>query len=400
MRVLSISGKKRSTKRRSSKLRRRKGRYSGGGNSEEEVQKKQFERLAQATQAAQIEEFKNDEENSTQVPANNDTDDGVDPMYDFKKDGVFNSLARLTPFQQIRDFKGKITDYFEEEENKIEDDTFNNLFANDSNTFIDNINRIINRTMSVPGLLSDAEKNKINNFNLLIILISRFIDRVKTQNTDIRKRMLMLLFAIMHGISVVQSELKKIKPDIDIPDIPQPANVYFDVLKLSDGLTPDEINDMTRAITSMKETMNESNSINVQGKDLKIIYDEILQPLYNKLTEVSDPERMNGIPTGITPASLPPGESLDRKVDNKPQVSLLQPIGPAPTLSSTNLPGPRGNKELKGSRKQSSILSSTGVSDPRPESTVKGGKSRKRKSRSRRSTRKKSRKSSRRRTRH
>lgn len=434
MRVLSISGKKRSTKRKSSKLRRRKGRYSGGSTNEEDT--KRFQELI-ALQTSREGEYKND--NAEQEPIQNETHDGEQDNLGISKEALEDletSRKRIESFRAAEkftdlfgEFKEKVTNYLNS--NDIEPETFDNLFANKSDVFIDNMNRIIERTMNFSGL-SDVQKNKINNFNLLILLIPRFIDKVKTQSTDlIRKRMLMLLFAIMHGIYVVQNELIRLNQDMNIPDIPQPANVDFDVLELSDGLTPDEIEKMKTAIVSIEESMKDGNSNDVQGKHLKRIYVEILQPLYDKLTVNPQVELVN--PTD--PRSVPPvsGTSLNNVTDSSTRLQGLRgPPGLASTVDEEQV--------LKPTRRQRGFLSRTGslsgkesaalvaaarqiengsVPPPPPRSLkpastntlvksnsleplkILGGKSRKRrKSRSRRSTRKTSRKSSRRRTRH
>ncbi len=415
MRVLSISGKKRSTKRRSSKLRRRKGRYSGGANSEEEVEKKQFERLAQATQAqaAKMEEFKNDD--------NDELYAGLGTSVELEQNKKL--LTQMQSADTNPDFSQAVESLLSAD--PIEDSTIDFLFVDNgvdvdkSIQFIQNINGL--KDTIINSLPVGIKTNEINKFNLFIKLILLCIDRVKTQSTDIRKRMLMLLFAIMHGVSVVQSELRRIKPDIDIPDIPQPADVDFSILELSDGLTPDEINEMTTAIASMKETMNESNSIDVQGKDLKNIYDKILQPLYDKLTVKPKLELVNPTdPRSVPPVNHsllrplgPPGpgnvgyEESNRQEVNAPKIKRV-PTRKTRTPSVNDIPPPPSEpspttrmtteKKLTPLEKDSSVLELR--RRPSLGTAIRGGKSRKRKSRSRRSTRKKSRKSSRRRTRH
>ena len=100
MRVLSISGKKRSTKRKSSKLRRRKGRYSGGMEQGQEENEQDF---MQRNQEVETGEFV----------------DGKEVMMVAKPNSLSNAMFKV--------FK---TDYMNESKAYILDMTSGNLVNN------------------------------------------------------------------------------------------------------------------------------------------------------------------------------------------------------------------------------------------------------------------------------
>jgi hypothetical protein len=354
MRVLSISGKKRSTKRRSSKLRRRKGRYSGGSNSGENnqeefkedepdmkpedlallAQQKQETLRARAAEAAL--------DSSLDVRGSQNTKSVQEYQDDIQKilEGTYNEDG--TPITSE-----KIESFFRPE---------NGVKLKCSNVYqrITELLVSIYITVDVPTNINTP----IFNFNSFIKLLRTILTKITDEpdeGEDLHTKITVLLYCLMMRLFSLSPSRGV---DVDMQTDQKPSDINLVDLKPTNGLTPAEIESMRTTLAKISDTMNpETNDLPKQGKDLEEIYVKILIPLYNKLTKDPEPERVNGTPTGITPESIPPSNT---PLLNRP-------------------PGAPGE-------------SSSGVS-------FGGGKSRKRrKSRSRRSTRKKSRKTSRRRT--
>jgi hypothetical protein len=269
---------------------------------------------------------------------------------------------------------------------------------------------------------------EINNGSLkitihIINLISKDLEN-DSNNMDMRKKLVICLYTLR---VIIFNLIEIIIPD-STSDLDDGIVIsMFSELKISNGLSAEESDDFKTIASDLMNNIKMNISVREKAVELKRIYKELLTPLYIRLTTPETSVEITPA-SGINKGSIPPGSGTS--LNNVTGTSLPSVTGlEEPLRQSVARSGRSGSSYLSGrpgslSGKDSAALVAAAekikngsVPPPPPRPSIptsittqsgdsnilgpfkKGGKSRKRKSRSRRSTRKKSRKSSRRRTR-
>ena len=325
MRVLSISGKKRSTKRKSSKLRRRKGRYSGGmeqgqeefkdddedvpvnfGMTEEQKQlgQQQKEELIRMKEAMRQAETPLNVQGSEQPKSFKEYDEQIQNLLDTPEE--YNPINRET-----------IKSFFKENL----DEPITVLNASDVSTRINNNLSRIFTTLKItdPKITSNASFTLNSSVKLINAILKKVIEEDDNDAEFDRSLYLhnKITFLLYYLMLCMYNFFKRVNINISVV---KPDNIRFGDLKSTNGLTSEEIIIMKKNLSTIQSTMDpEKNNIDKQGKDLETIYIEILQPLYTKLTSDS--------PIVIEESNSGESNSSDSEKPNKPKLEITKPDG-------------------------------------------------------------------------